>query len=290
MPLTVTPRTRPGQPTVWLEVAYDGLEPPSALFADLEMIGWRPPAPASPPRSAIDWSTPNPRTGERFTIRNWRVEGQIVEPPPGSGPRGAWTVAERGAFLRAADGVLRRHGVYALSAQAGTLPAPPAAAAPPATAAPTPPAPPTAPAAPTVAGRGEEVSPAPVPAPPAGSEGAADAAGALVAVIVEAPRRAAVSTLLAERGLDATWSAATVTVRHRYRGSEYEAQAPAHRVEVQVPSAAAADLAAALAAAGGVRVDDPTRCTISPAHPPTAAPAAGAAPLTLIHDADRRSA
>lgn len=125
MSLTVTVRTRPGQPTVWLEVAYDGLEPPRALFADLEMIGWCPPVPASPPHSAIDWSTPNPCTGDRFTIRNWRVEGQIIEPPPGSGPRGAWTAAERGAFLRAADGVLRRYGIHVLTAETGSLSAPP---------------------------------------------------------------------------------------------------------------------------------------------------------------------
>lgn len=286
MPLTVTPRTRPGQPTVWLEVAHDGLEPPSALFADLEMIGWRPPAPASPPRSAIDWSTPNPCTGERFTIRNWRVEGQIVEPPPGSGPRGAWTVAERGAFLRAADGVLRRHGVYALAAEVGTLPAPPATVQP-TRATPPPPAPPAVPAPPAATRPDGGIAAVEASTAAEGHQGE-EQSGALVTVVVEPGRRAAVSTLLAERGLEGTWSAATVVVRHRYRGSEYEAEAPAHRVDVRVPPTQATDLAAVLAAAAGVRVDDPARCSIT--LPDPASPPSGAPPLTLVHDADRRSA
>ncbi|WP_334144787.1 hypothetical protein [Rhabdothermincola sp.] len=278
MPLTVTVRTRPGQPTVWLEVAYDGLEPPSALFADLEMIGWRPPAPASPPRSAIDWSTPNPRTGERFTIRNWRVERQIIEPPPGSGPRGAWTVAERGAFLRAAEGVLRRHGVYALSAEAASLLSPPT------TDQPTRPSP----APPAATAPNEDATGAEAPTRTEGQRGRqqAGAADALVTIIVEPVRRVAVSTLLAERGLEGTWSAATVTVRHRYRGSEYDAETPAQQVDVRVPPTEAMDLAAVLAAAAGVRVDDPARCSIT--LPDPASPTSGAPPLALVHDADQR--
>jgi len=279
MSLTVTVRTRPGQPTVWLEVAYDGLEPPRALFADLEMIGWRPPAPASPPRSAIDWSTPNPCTGDRFTIRNWRVEGQVIEPPPGSGPRGAWTAAERGAFLRAADGVLRRYGIHVLAAETGSLPAPPAPATrtdPPA------PSPPPAPAVPEQPVEAHTPAPAAEPAERGGEHGGSEA---IVAVVIEPTRRAIVTAAVAELGLEAAWSPATLTVRHRYRGSEYEAESPAHRVELRVPADAAGDVARALAAAAGVRLDDPSRCSVTVLDPPPAA-----TPLTLVQDTDRRSA
>lgn len=100
--------------TSFLVVSYDGLAPPKALFADLEMIGWIPPVLAPPPRSAIDWSTPDETTGERFTVRSWKVEGAVVEPPAGSGPRGSWNPHEGDAFLRAVRGVLQRHGVHPL--------------------------------------------------------------------------------------------------------------------------------------------------------------------------------
>lgn len=97
--------------TAFLVVGYDGLRPPAALFDDLAMIGWTPPTPAPPPRDAIDWDTPNLETGERFTVRSYRVDGAVVEPPAGSGPRGSWNPLEGDAFLRALHGVLRRHGV-----------------------------------------------------------------------------------------------------------------------------------------------------------------------------------
>jgi hypothetical protein len=128
--------------TSFLVVTYDGLEPPRDLFADLEMIGWAPPVLAPPPRSAIDWSTPNEATGETFTVRSWKVEGAIVEPPAGSGPRGSWNPHEGDAFLRAMHGVLQRHGVQPLEADGRmrnappppvTASAPPPPAAPPAT-------------------------------------------------------------------------------------------------------------------------------------------------------------
>lgn len=281
MSLTVTVRTRPGQPTVWLEVAYDGLEPPRALFADLEMIGWRPPVPASPPRSAIDWSTPNPCTGERFTIRNWRVEGQIIEPPAGSGPRGAWTAAERWAFLRAADGVLRRHGVYALAAEAGSPAAPPASAPAARTdpAALATPPPPTNPAPPVET---RTTAPATEPAERGSEHGGSEA---VIVVVIEPTRRAIVTAAVAELGLEAAWSPATLTVRYRYRGSEYEAESPAHRVELRVPADAAADVARAVAAVAGVSLDDPSRCSVTVLDPPPATNQ-----LTLVHDTDRRSA
>ena len=36
---------RAGTHTTWLELDYDGLEPPTALLADLTMLGWQAPAP-----------------------------------------------------------------------------------------------------------------------------------------------------------------------------------------------------------------------------------------------------
>ncbi len=104
-------KTKSGTSTVWLEVGYDGHQPPHDLFADLTMIGWRVPPTPPPPRAAIDWSTPDPATGERYTVQSWRVEGQQVEPPAGTGPRGAWLAAEAPAFLVALNGVLDRHGL-----------------------------------------------------------------------------------------------------------------------------------------------------------------------------------
>lgn len=97
--------------TLTLEVSYPGLEPPVALFSDLEMIGWKVPPPVPPPATAIDWTTPNPVTGERFTITEYLVEAAVVEPPAGSGRHGAWTDGERPAFERSLRGVLARHGL-----------------------------------------------------------------------------------------------------------------------------------------------------------------------------------
>lgn len=109
MDTTVEVKTK-AQSTV-LEVSYPGLQPPLALFADLDMIGWKVPPPAPPPAAAIDWDTPDPATGERFTIRDFPVHGIIIEPPAGSGRSGTWTDAERPVFERSLHGVLSRHGM-----------------------------------------------------------------------------------------------------------------------------------------------------------------------------------
>jgi hypothetical protein len=130
---------RAARPYVWLDVTYNGKHPPIELFADLEMIGWSPPAPAPPPRSAIDWDRHDDETGEPFTIRDYTVE-DVVGAPTGTGERGRWTPGERAAYLRALDGVLRRHHLSRSPLDA--LPPPPtpvgrdagaAATAPPAT-------------------------------------------------------------------------------------------------------------------------------------------------------------
>jgi hypothetical protein len=118
MTTTAEIKTRSGASTVWLEVGYDGHRPPHDLFADLTMIGWRVPPTPPPPRAAIDWSTPDPATGERYTVQSWRVEGQQVDPPDGAGPRGAWLPAEAPAFLVALNGVLDRHGLTSRRAAA----------------------------------------------------------------------------------------------------------------------------------------------------------------------------
>ena len=131
MSTTARITTRSGQATVRVEVDYDGIHPPRALFADLTMIGWQPPAFAPPPREAIDWTVPNPETGERFTVRAYRVDRAVVEPPRGSGPRGTWIEGERAPFLSTVQRVLARHGLFD-EAQPGTpdpRPAPPDAVA-----------------------------------------------------------------------------------------------------------------------------------------------------------------
>jgi hypothetical protein len=96
---------------VWLEVTYAGLRPPIALFDDLAMVGWKPPAIPPPPASAIDWSRPDPATGQRFTLSDYVVEGATVEPPAGTGALGRWTPADRRAHVGVLEGILRRHGL-----------------------------------------------------------------------------------------------------------------------------------------------------------------------------------
>src|SRR5690606_30025427 len=56
-----------------LVVRYDGSRPPTALFGAWNDLGWRAPVPASPPRDAIDWSTPDPVRGTNHTIRPFTV-------------------------------------------------------------------------------------------------------------------------------------------------------------------------------------------------------------------------
>lgn len=118
---------RAARPYVWLDVSYNGKHPPTALFDDLRMIGWEPPAPAPPPRSAVDWSTPDETTGEAFSIIDYVVD-DVVAAPPGTGERGRWTAGEQTAYLKGLDGVLRRHGL--LAPPVDTRPPPPMAPSP----------------------------------------------------------------------------------------------------------------------------------------------------------------
>jgi hypothetical protein len=66
---------------IWVE--YDGSEPPLSVFASWAEMGWVPPTPTPPPREAIDWSTPDPHGGRRYSIRSYRAEGVAV-PRPGA--------------------------------------------------------------------------------------------------------------------------------------------------------------------------------------------------------------
>lgn len=61
---------RAGTPS--LLVSYDGANEPESLWAELSSLGWTVPARPPTPAHAIDW-TPNPITGEDFTIRSWPV-------------------------------------------------------------------------------------------------------------------------------------------------------------------------------------------------------------------------
>jgi hypothetical protein len=64
-----------------LEIRYDGTAPPLALLEDLRTIGWVPPVPSPPPATAIDWSSPDPRTGARYTLRSYAAVGHAVPGP-----------------------------------------------------------------------------------------------------------------------------------------------------------------------------------------------------------------
>jgi hypothetical protein len=109
--LIVAMRSRVGAASCWLEIGYNGASPPRALFADLEMIGWKPPTLVPPPKWAIDWTVPNRATGAAFSVADYWVDSAVVDPPTGGGPRGSWTAEERVAFLVPLEGVLRRHGI-----------------------------------------------------------------------------------------------------------------------------------------------------------------------------------
>jgi hypothetical protein len=204
--------------TMWLELDYEGTDPPIDLFADLAMIGWRPPAPAAPPASAIDWSRTDLAEGERFKVLPWRVTGAVVEPPAGTGTRGHWTRAERTAFLLPLEGVLRRHGLDAegLPGTGPDRPAPPDAAAPappsPAAAAPAPPPP----AAPTPLAQ--------APGPPAAPAEAATGGATVVvkAAVSPASRRDAVAEALAPLHVPFHLAEVERTITNTYRGSTFE--------------------------------------------------------------------
>jgi hypothetical protein len=58
-----------------LRVDYDGRHPPLELFFVWTSLGWKAPVPASPPRDAIDWSTPDVERGTRHTILPFRATG-----------------------------------------------------------------------------------------------------------------------------------------------------------------------------------------------------------------------
>lgn len=58
-----------------LVVQYDGSRPPTALFEAWTRLGWQAPVPASPPRDAIDWSTPDPSRETTHSIRPFPATG-----------------------------------------------------------------------------------------------------------------------------------------------------------------------------------------------------------------------
>jgi len=183
-------------------VTYEGLAPPTELFADLELVGWSPPAPAPPPHDAIDWSRPNEATGERFTLRDYTVTGAAVQPPSGTGSRGTWTDTERAGHVAALGRVLDRHPEVEVDDPGAVVRAP----------APAMPPPDAGPAAPATAAR-------PAVGPFVPSAGA-------VAVLVTAP----IKPSLAPRAEDALVALGVTVVfdskervrTERYRGSTYE--------------------------------------------------------------------
>lgn len=99
-------RSRAAGALVWLEVEYPGLQPPTALFATLDRLGWRTPSPAPPPKEAIDWSVPDEDAGTRYTVRPWTVREAVAEAPAGTGPGGRWSATERDRHLALLAGAL----------------------------------------------------------------------------------------------------------------------------------------------------------------------------------------
>ena len=56
-----------------LEIEHDGSAPPEALLAELRAAGWAGAVPVPPPATAVDWSTPDPVTGNRYSVRPHRA-------------------------------------------------------------------------------------------------------------------------------------------------------------------------------------------------------------------------
>lgn len=62
-----------------LELIYDGSRPPEAVFDAFAAIGWHRPVGSPPPKDAVDWSTPDPDTGRRYTVRPYAAVA-LLEP------------------------------------------------------------------------------------------------------------------------------------------------------------------------------------------------------------------
>lgn len=203
-----------------LEVDYDGLEPPIVLFHELAAEGWRPPAAATPPHHAIDWSRPDHERGLDHTIRPWRVVGAVVAPPPGSGPRGAWTDEDATRLLPRLHAVLARHGLHDVERRDADRPSDP----------------PIAP------------SPRPAPPPPtAATEAPSPSRGPVLATfVVDTEVAPAVRAALEADRWPHRTEAATTSVQQRYRGRSFTTERSAVRFAVALGAEAIGDLEHAL--------------------------------------------
>lgn len=294
---TVSLQSRGSQGGVtWLELSYDGLAPPTALFDDLAMIGWQPPVPAPPPRSAVDWSTPDEATGQRFTIRPYRVTDQRVDPPAGTGSRGQWTPDERRAFLHTLEGVLRRHGLAldgstppAPASDAATLPPPPAPA----------PADVAAPAAPPPVDL-DALPPPPLAAGDRAGTTASTPEGVdpegfyrVVAPLPRGVRRAELEAGAERAGLGLSWERLTRTVTTRFRGSVAEDEVVVPAVAVLCDGGRVDDAVELLADLGivagvdGVELQPVTGDALARALQAPAAGRAGLARVIVVTDPPR---
>jgi hypothetical protein len=218
MTVTVEIKAKASNRSTWIEVTYSGLEPPMALFEDLAMVGWVPPAIPPPPASAIDWNRPDPNTGQTFTIADYLVERAVIDSPRGSGPLGRWTEADRRAHFSVLDGVLKRHDLLDQVKDGRAARAEPVAVLPV-------PAPP-----PPVPLAGPRVAPVTPPdteptARPAGEpvEGPPAPGTVRISTTVTPASEAAMATALATIGVRSlTFTPVHRTIVHRYRGAESE--------------------------------------------------------------------
>ncbi len=141
-------------------LAFNGLGVPKELFGELHGIGWSIPSMPPPPGTAIEW-TPDPQTGEDYTIKPWRVHEFKLQ------PASWWTPETEKTIGASTIEALKRHGATISGLRGGQdtasapVPGAPTAAMPVAPApvpeatapAPTPAAPTTAAPAPAAAGR-----------------------------------------------------------------------------------------------------------------------------------------
>jgi hypothetical protein len=234
-----------------------------ALLDELARLGWSVPPPPARPASAIDWYTPDPETGERFTVRPWRAVHDVD--PPGRYTRHAtWTSASRADALRALAMAFRSHDVFVSS-----------------------PVPELAALVTGVAADGAADDRAPAPAPPRGAD--SNRGPAIVSFEAPADRRDGIEGCLRDAGVVYRTGTEVRSRKQVFRGSVSEHEVVVLVGEAVVRGDQAGELRQRLGdvqAVAEVRVAstedlkrlDPARRRASPAPPPTGTRPFGAGP------------
>lgn len=90
-----------------VHLRYDGTLPPTEVLSQLQRAGWRDAIPSPPPAAAVDWSTPDPVAGTRYSLRPFQAVTDAVFTGTREERRaavdGARDLLRRGGFVEAGD-------------------------------------------------------------------------------------------------------------------------------------------------------------------------------------------